>query len=248
MAYVGADGRRTGQSDLGVHVGAVHVYLAARGVHDVADIAHAVLEHAVRGGIGDHQGVQPAGMLRRPGPQIVHVDVAAVVAGHDDHPHARHGRARRVGAVCRGGDQHDVAIVLAARPPPGADHHQAGQLALGPGVRLQRHGVQAGDGAQRRFELGEHGVVAGRLVRRRERVHCRELGPRDGAHLGRRVQLHRARSEWNHRPVQTDVLLLQLAQVAHHLRLGPVAAEHGMCQERARALERRRPVGRCRGA
>ena len=48
VADVGADRRRARQPDLRVHVGAVHVHLAAVLVDDRADLADVVLEHAVR--------------------------------------------------------------------------------------------------------------------------------------------------------------------------------------------------------
>ena len=48
-------------------------------------------------------------------------------------------RAGRVGAVRRRGNQHDVALRVAAIAVIGADHHQPGELALRAGVRLQRH-------------------------------------------------------------------------------------------------------------
>ncbi len=50
-----------------------------------------------------------------------------------------HRRARRVGAVRRRRDQHDVALGIAAIAVVGADRHQAGELSLRAGVRLQRH-------------------------------------------------------------------------------------------------------------
>ena len=43
------------ESDLGVHIGTVEVYLTARLVHELAHVADRLLEHAVRRGIGDHQ-------------------------------------------------------------------------------------------------------------------------------------------------------------------------------------------------
>ena len=45
---VSADIRRAAQPDLRVHVGAVHVHLAAVLVHDRADLPDRLLEHAVR--------------------------------------------------------------------------------------------------------------------------------------------------------------------------------------------------------
>ena len=56
VADIGADEARAGEADLGVHVGAVHVHLAAGVVDDAADIADVFLEHAVGAGIGDHEG------------------------------------------------------------------------------------------------------------------------------------------------------------------------------------------------
>ena len=138
-----------------------------------------------------------------------------------------------IGAVRRRRDQHDVARVVAAVAVVGANHHQAGELALRAGVRLQRHGGKAGDLAERRFELAEDLLVALRLLDRHERMQRRELRPGDRQHLGGRVQLHRARAERDHRRVEADVLALEAADVAHHLGLGVMRVEHRMRQERA---------------
>ena len=69
-----------------------------------------VLEHAVRRRVGDHQARQAVAMLRGLLPQVVDVDVAVRRRGDDDHAHAGHRGARRIGAVCRGRNQHDVAV------------------------------------------------------------------------------------------------------------------------------------------
>jgi hypothetical protein len=42
------------------------------------------------------------------------------------------------------------------------------------------------------FELLKHLLVTARLFDGRERMNLRELGPRDGEHLGGGVELHRA--------------------------------------------------------
>ena len=59
---------------------------------------------------------------------------------------------------------------LAAIAVVRADHHQAGELALRAGVRLQRHGRKAGDLAERRSSSPEDLLVALRLLDRRERM------------------------------------------------------------------------------
>ena len=85
--------------DLRVHVRAVHVYLPAVLVHDGADLANLLFEHAVGGGIRDHQRGQRIAMLRRAGAQIRKIHVAVRIARHYDNLHSRHRRARGVGAV-----------------------------------------------------------------------------------------------------------------------------------------------------
>jgi hypothetical protein len=55
VADVGADVAGAAQADLRVHVRAVHVHLPAVLVHDRADLADRLLEHAVGRRVGDHQ-------------------------------------------------------------------------------------------------------------------------------------------------------------------------------------------------
>ena len=137
MADVGPDVAGSRQADLGVHVRAVHVDLAAGLVDEAADLDDRLLEHAVRARVGDHQGPEVRGVGRDLGPEVVEVDVAVRVGGHDDHPVAGHDRARGVRAVGRGRDQADLAMALAARPVPAADREEARVLALRAGVRLE---------------------------------------------------------------------------------------------------------------
>lgn len=44
-----------------------------------------------------------------------------------------------------------------------------------------------------------------------------EAGPGQRSHLAGSIELHSATSQRNHRPIKTDVLLLQVAKVSHHL-------------------------------
>src|SRR3546814_13853583 len=77
-----------GDADQGVHVGAVGVYLPAVLVHDLADLDHVLLEHAVRGRVGDHDRGQAVGVFRGPGAEFLAVDVAVGVDGRDHPGHA----------------------------------------------------------------------------------------------------------------------------------------------------------------
>ena len=69
-------------------------------------------------------------------------------------------------------------------------------------------------------------------------MHPGELRPADRLHLGRRVQLHRARAQRDHRPVEGDVEVRQPPQVAQHRGLAPVLAEHRVSQVSGGAPQR----------
>ena len=134
-----------GEADLGVEVGAVEIDLAAMGVDDAADVADLLLEHAVGGRIGDHDGGELVGMLLRLCLQIGDVHIAVVAAGDHHHLEARHDGGGRIGAVSGGRDEADVAAALAPRMLVGPNGEKAGEFALGARIGLQRHGVVAGD-------------------------------------------------------------------------------------------------------
>ena len=251
VADVSADRRRAGEAHLRVHVRAVHVDLAAVGVDHRADVLDVLLVDTVRRGVGDHQACQAVAVFGGLGLEIGQVHFPVGRVGHDHHRHASHRGAGRVGAVrgCR--DENDVALALAARAVVGADDQQAREFALRAGVGLQRHGGEAGDGAQRRLHVAQDLRVALDLVRRHERVDAAEPLPRHRHHLGGRVELHRARPERNHRRVEAEVLALEVADVPHHLRFRPVQVEHRVREERRRPGQSRRgsPVaGRRRSA
>ena len=244
MGHVGAEPPRLGVPEQGVQVGAVHVHLAAGVVHLGAQRGDAGLVHPVGRGVGHHDRGEPVGVRRDLGVEVDQVDVAVGVAGHHDHPHAGHHRAGGVGAVRRLRDQAHVAPVVAARAVVGPDRQQAGQLALGAGVGLDGDRVVPGDGGEPALQGAHQRLVARGLRRRGERVDVGELRPAHRLHLGGRVELHRARAQRDHAPVQRVVPVGQAAQVAQHRRLGVVRGEHRMREEVATAGQCRRQCGR----
>jgi hypothetical protein len=243
VADVSANRRRAGQADLGVHVGAVHVHLAAVLMDDGAHVDDGVFEHAVRRGIGNHQRRQIGTVLLRLGAEVGDVHVAMRIGADHDNAVAGHDRTGRVGAVGRRRNEHHVAVAFAAILVVGADHQETGELALRAGIGLERHGRESGNVAQRRLELAAHLLVAAGLVGWRKRVHPRELLPGDGIHLARGVELHRARAERNHRRVEADVAPLEALHVAHHRRLGMMRIEDRVRQVGRRALQGLRDHG-----
>ena len=231
MADVGTEVPGPGHADERVEVGAVHVHLAARLVDELAHLADRLLEHAVGRRVRHHDPGEAIADRVELGPQVVDVDVAAGVGRHDDDLQAGHHGARRVRAVGARRDQAHRALLVAAGPVVGADRQQAGELALAAGVGLHAHGVVAGDLGEPRLEVGDHRAQPDGLVERGVRVEAGELGPRDRRHLGRRVELHRARPERDHRAVEREVGVGQPAQVAQHPVLGVVTPEHRLGQE-----------------
>ncbi len=214
-----------------VHVRPVHVHLPARPVHRVAHAGDRLLEDAVGGRVRHHDGGQVRAVYVQLGGQVGGVDDAVGPGLHHHDAQARQRRARRVGAVRRSGDEADVTVGLTARGVVGPDREQARELSLRARVRLQRDGVVAGHFRQPALEVADQFGVAADLAGRRERVDGSELRPADRLHLGRRVELHRARAERDHRPVERDVAVGQAPQVPQHRGLALVGVEDGMGEE-----------------
>ena len=74
-------------------------------------------------------------------------------------------------------------------------------------------------------------MVAARLFQRREGMKPGKFRPRNGKHLRRGVQLHRAGTERNHRGGQRQVARFQPFDVTQHLRLAVVAVEDRVFEE-----------------
>ena len=170
MANIGTDETGAGEADLGIHVGAIHVDLAAVLVDELADVADAGFENAVGGRVGDHQRGEIRRVLDGFLGEIIHIDVARFVAFHADHFHADHHGGCRVGAVCRDRDEADIAVGVAAGKVVAADREEAGILALRAGIWLQRNSGETGDFGEPAFEACEHFAIALRLVLRHEGV------------------------------------------------------------------------------
>ena len=128
-----------GNSQQRVEVGAVAVDQTAALVHDFADIGNFAFKEPQRIGIGDHDG---GGLLIHGGFDRFRAQMSVLFGGKlHDLIAAQCGRCR-IGAVSGVGNQHltaDVAHVFVK----GADHHHAGQLAVGARGGGQRNGLEA---------------------------------------------------------------------------------------------------------
>ena len=247
VADVGAESTRAGDADQRVQVRTIDVHLTAAVVHDGAQLADAFFENAVGRRVGHHDSGQPVARVGDLGTQIVEVHVSGLIACDHHHLQPRHDRAGCVGAMRAGRDQTDRSLLVSTAAMVGTDGQQPGELALTAGVGLQADGVVARDLDQHVLQLRDHRAIAHGLVVGRVGVRLRELGPRDGQHLGRGVQLHGARAQRNHRSVQRQVSVAQPSQVAQHLVFGVVSVEHLLWQHVA-AAARRQAVGNLAGS
>mmetsp|Transcript_27393 Transcript_27393/g.68598 ORF Transcript_27393/g.68598 Transcript_27393/m.68598 type:complete len:316 (+) Transcript_27393:598-1545(+) len=114
VAHVGADEAGGGEAHLRVHVGAVHVHLAAVLVDQLAHALDAILVHAVRRRVRDHERREVGRVLLHRRGELGDVDVTLCVGAHHHDLHAAHRRRRRVGAVRRHGDDAHVTVVVPA--------------------------------------------------------------------------------------------------------------------------------------
>jgi len=81
--------RRGGTGRPAHHVRAVHVHLPAVGVDDFADLLHVLLEHAMRGGVSEHQAGEVALVILRLGFEIRQLDAAIGIARDRNDFHSR---------------------------------------------------------------------------------------------------------------------------------------------------------------
>ena len=99
------------QAYLGIHIGAVHIYLCAAGVYDAADFHYFRFKDTVCGRVGNHQGGEVIPVFFRFGAQVVHIHIALCVAG------AGHGSKSRLDGRSRLVPCADAGISILLRCP-----------------------------------------------------------------------------------------------------------------------------------
>src|SRR5207245_9267055 len=109
VADIRADVGGAAEADLGVHVGSVHVDLAAELMRHLANGFDVFFEDAVGGGVGDHQGGEVVFVLLGFAAEVGEIDVALVVAIDGDDFEAGDDSGGGVGAVGAGGDETYIA-------------------------------------------------------------------------------------------------------------------------------------------
>ena len=220
-----------------IHVGAVHIHAAAVLVNQFAQRFDLCFKHAMRAGVGDHDGSQVVTVLLALGFQIDHVHVALRIASCDHHLHARHLRTGGIGAVGARWNEADVAMTLTLGFMERFDDQQASVFTLRARVGLQADTGIARGLAQPVTQLLIEQGIALELVGGCKGVHVGKLGPRDGNHLAGGIELHGARAQRNHAAIERQIFVAQLADVAQHACFGVIPIEHRVCEVRTGASQ-----------
>ncbi|MNN44189.1 hypothetical protein D3C81_1584670 [compost metagenome] len=127
-----------------VGVGAVIIQQTAGFMHNLGDLYDLFLEQAQRVRVGEHQRSRVFADSRSQRVQVHH----AARGGRDGHRLEPGDRGAGGVRAVRGVRHDHLGAFLAAAFVVGADHHQAGPFAMGPGRGLQRHLVHTGESGQ----------------------------------------------------------------------------------------------------
>src|SRR4029453_12329578 len=220
VRYVAAELARLREPNECVEVGAIDVDLAAGFGDSVANFPDFGVVHGVRGRVGDHDGREGVPVCFDLGLEVNVIDGAIGSGGHHNNFHTGQHCGSSVGAVRRSRNQAHVALLVAAGQVITADREEAGELTLRTGVRLDGDLIVAGDLSQLGLKIGDQFTPALCLGIRSERMDRGELGPGNGFHLGRGIELHGAGTQRNHGAIQCKVTVRELADVAQELGFG----------------------------
>ena len=215
-------------------------------MHRVTDLTDRLFKDAVRARVRHHQCAEHCCVLRNLRREVVHVDVAVIVARNDHHAESGHHRTRRVRPVRTARDQADGALRLVARVMPATNGEESRVLALRACVRLQADGGETGDLREPRLKVARQLRIPRKSRRIGERMHVGESWVPNRLHLRGGVQLHRATTERDHGARQTYILLRESEDVSKHLALRAVQRKDWVSEDRITATQHRgERIGRC---
>ncbi|MDF2973271.1 MAG: hypothetical protein K0R61_3721 [Microvirga sp.] len=189
----------------GVEVGAVAVEIGARIVDRLGDLRHLRLEQAAGVGVREHDRshVRPETLLH-----VLHMHPAVLAGRHRLHLEADEGGGGGVRAVRRIGHEHHVAgRALALGLDGSLDRHHAAELAMGTGLRRERHGGHVGERDEIAAEFVHQLQRALHGGDRLQRMHVGEAGQTRHALVEARIVLHGAGAERKEARVDAVVLL-----------------------------------------
>src|SRR5437868_4407279 len=163
VAHVRADIARATEAYLRVHVGAVHVNLAAAVVHDFANFADRCFENTVRTRVCDHQRRQIMRMSLGFCAEICEVDVTVFERCDGNYFEPGHDGAGGISSVSGLRNEADVTMRFATRGVIFPNREQTSEFSLRSGVWLKRHRGETANFREPAFELIAHFAIACRL-------------------------------------------------------------------------------------
>ena len=176
VADVGSDCRRIGNSNLGIHVGAIHIDQTAGFVNDATHFFDFRFENTVSRRIRNHKSCQIVGVFFGFFSQIVHIHIAFFVAVN------HYGRipclncTGRIGSVGRGRYEHYVAMFVSDAFQIACYHNQPGIFSGRTRIGLEAYARQTGNFCQHHFQFFDHFVIALCLFDRCERMYFLKTG------------------------------------------------------------------------
>ena len=206
---------RTGHAQHRVEVGAVVIHQRSGLVHQAGDFGDIFLEQTQSVGVGHHHGGHCIVEQRT---QIVDIHRAVGAAFHLYHLQTGHCGRCRIGAVGRVGHNHLAALRVAARLMVCADGHQARQLAVSAGKRVEGELAHPPDFAQRILEVPVHLKVALSSLTY-SGMHRGEAGVRRHLLVDLGVVFHRARPQRVESGVHAEIVGRHVVVVAHYGKL-----------------------------
>ena len=140
VANVGSDKTGTGQANLGIHIGSVHINLSAVLMNDTAHFTNVRFENTVGRRISNHATGKSGSVFAGFVFPVFQVDVTVGIAFNLNYGKACLSGTGGIGSVSRIGDKDDISAGLTLGFEIFPDHPQSGIFAGGPGIGLQRTG------------------------------------------------------------------------------------------------------------
>ena len=156
VANISADHTRTCQSNLCIHIGAVHINQSAVCMNDTAYLFNAFFKHTMRAGVSNHQSRKVCTVLFRFQFKIIHINMSIFGTLHNHNLHTRHDGAGRICAMSRDRDQNNIAMTFFSIGMISPDGKQTGIFTLRTAIRLKGTGSETGNAAEVLLQFTDH--------------------------------------------------------------------------------------------
>src|SRR5690625_2674891 len=190
VTYVRTNQSRRGPANLCIQIGAIQVDKAAMLMNQITDLFDIFFIDSVGGAISDLHTPTAFTALFLILTYIFYFDISVIVIPGNADLDSRHYGAGGVGAMSRGWNDCDVALVVTVGMVVRPDGHQARILPLWPGVGLKGRFGEACDFSEPGAQFIEEFVIPFCLISRYEGVYLTKFRPGQRNHLRCGIQFH----------------------------------------------------------